>query len=72
MFPLPTREQVLEVLMCKSGIVERLKSEAIVLADDAINELSGTISYVEFSQSIVKNRNILNQIYEPVYNKRIF
>ena len=43
-----------------------------MLADEAINELSGTISYVEFSQSLVKNRNILNQIYEPVYNKRIF
>ena len=60
MFPLPSREQVLEVLLCKAGIVERLKSEAVVLADEAINDLSGTISYVEFSQSLVRNRNILN------------
>ena len=51
---------MLEVLLCKAGIVERLKSEAVVLADEAINDLSGTISYVEFSQSLVRNRNILN------------
>jgi hypothetical protein len=35
--------------------------------------LSGnTISFLEFVQALNKSRSLLNEIYEPVFNKRIF
>jgi hypothetical protein len=38
-----------------------------------ISNLSGNMmSYVEFSQGMLKNKTILNEIYDPIYNKKIF
>lgn len=31
-----------------------------------------TISFLEFVQALNKSRSLLNEIYEPVFNKRIF
>ncbi len=50
-YRLPPIESILEVLLTKTKAEEKLKDEALVLALDAVNYLSGnTISFLEFAQ----------------------
>lgn len=42
------------------------------MADDILPSLTGNMSYIEFAQAMINNRNILNDIYEPTFNKQIF
>lgn len=50
-----------------------LDENILVLTEDVTPNLaSGTISYLEFSQGLINNRNLINSIYEPTFNKRIF
>jgi hypothetical protein len=66
-------EAVTEVLLTKTKAEEKLKNEPLILSTDAQSYLSGnTISFLEFTQGIIKSRSLLNEIYEPVFNKRIF
>jgi hypothetical protein len=66
-------EAVTEVLLTKTKAEEKLKNEPLILSSDAQSYLSGnTISFLEFTQGIIKSRSLLNEIYEPVFNKRIF
>ncbi len=30
------------------------------------------MSYVEFSQSMIRNKTLLTDIYDPIFNKRVF
>jgi hypothetical protein len=72
-FPLPNIESILEVLITKTNAEQKFKNEPLILASDAVALLSGnTISYLEFSQAMVRSRTLLGEIYEPVFNKRIF
>ena len=72
-FRLPPIEAVLEVLLTKTKAEDKLKDEALILATDAQSFLTGyTISFLEFSQGLIKNKTLINDIYEPVFNKRIF
>ena len=72
-YPLPPIEAVIEVLLTKTKAEDKLKDEPLVLSADVQTYLSGnTISYLEFTQGIMKSRSLLNDIYEPVFNKRIF
>lgn len=62
-----------EVLLSKTKAEEKLKNEPLILSSDAQSYLSGnTISFLEFTQGIIKSRSLLMEIYEPVFNKRIF
>lgn len=70
---MPPIEAIIEVLLTKTKAEEKLKEEPLILATDAQNFLSGnSISFLEFVQAINKSRTLLNDIYEPVFNKRIF
>jgi len=70
---LPAIEAIIEVLLSKTKAEDRLKDEPLILASDAQSFLSGnTISFLEFTQALNKSRTLLNDIYEPVFNKRIF
>ena len=70
---LPNIEAILEVLMTKTQAETKLKAEPLILQADAISLLSGnTISYLEFSQAMVRSRTLLEEIYEPVFNKHVF
>lgn len=61
------------MLLTKTKAEEKLKNEPLILSSDAQNYLSGsTISFLEFTQGVIKSRSLLNEIYEPVFNKRIF
>ena len=72
-FPLPPIEAIVEVLLTKTDAEESIKDEPLVLIDDMTNHLTGsTISYVEFSQGMIRNKTLLNEIYEPIFNKRVF
>ena len=67
----------MEVLLTKTDYksVSEDKNKALPLAiiSDTVPYLSGaTISYIEFSQGMIKNRTLLNDIYEPIYNKKMF
>ena len=44
-----------------------------MLVSDVTQYLSGsTMSYVEFSQGMIRNKTLLNEIYEPIFNKKVF
>jgi hypothetical protein len=61
------------VLLTKTDAESQIKDDALVLIDELTDYLSGcTISYVEFSQGMIKNKTLLNEIYEPIFNKRVF
>ena len=30
------------------------------------------MSYIEFSQAMIRNKTLLTDIYEPIFNKRVF
>jgi hypothetical protein len=64
---------VIEVLLSKTKAEEKLKDEPLILSTDAQAFLGGnTISFLEFVQALNKSRSLLYEIYEPVFNKRIF
>lgn len=61
------------MLLSKTKAENKLKDEPLILSSDAQAFLSGnTISFLEFVQALNKSRSLLNEIYEPVFNKRIF
>ena len=68
--PLPTIENVLEAIIYNTDLVNKLKDEPLVLANDVVSELSGTISYREFIIGMINNRNLIKSLYEPVFSKR--
>ena len=70
---MPPIEAIVEVLMTKTDSEEHVKDEPLILIEDLTDYFSGcTISYVEFSQGMIRNRTILTEIYEPLFNKRVF
>jgi hypothetical protein len=70
---LPPIEAIVEVLLTKTDAEEIIKDDPLILIDDLTNYLTGsTISYVEFSQGMIRNKTLLNEIYEPIFNKRVF
>ncbi len=71
--PYPSVESILEILITKTKTEEKLKDESLILIQDAATYLTGyTISYLEFVQGMIRSKTLLNEIYEPVFNKRIF
>ncbi len=63
----------MEVLIAKTKAESLLKDEPLILLTDAQNYLSGnTISFLEFTQGLMRSKTLINDIYEPVFNKRIF
>jgi len=72
-FPLPPIEAVVEVLLTKTNAEEEIKDQPLILVNDLTSYLSGnTMSYVEFSQGMIRNKTMLTDIYDPIYNKRVF
>lgn len=41
------------------------------MAEEVIPELNGTISYVQFAQSMMRNKHLINSLFKPIYNKGI-
>ena len=63
-FPLPPIEAIVEVLLTKTDAEDQVKDEPLILIDEVTGWLNGcTISYVEFSQGMIRNRTLLNEIY---------
>ena len=71
-FPLPPIEAIVEVLLTKTDAEEVIKRDSLVLISDCTQYLSGnTMSYIEFTQGMLRNKSLLTEIYEPIYNKRV-
>jgi hypothetical protein len=71
-FPLPPIEAIVEVLLTKTDAESDIKDVPLVLISDVTKYLSGaTMSYTEFSQGMIRNKTLLNDIYEPIFNKRM-
>ena len=63
----------MEVLLTKTDAQGEIKDVPLILISDVTEYFKGnTISYVEFSQGMLKNKTLLQEIYEPIYNKRVF
>ena len=63
----------MEVLISKTSAEERLRDDPLVTAQDAVTFLTGhTISYLEFAQGMIRSKSLSGELYEPVFNKRIF
>ena len=63
----------MEVLLTKTDAEEQIKDQPLILVNDLTQYLSGnTMSYVEFSQGMIRNKTMLTDIYDPIYNKRVF
>jgi hypothetical protein len=72
-FPLPPIEAVVEVLLTKTDAEDVIKDQPLILVNDLTQYLSGnSMSYVEFSQGMIRNKTLLTDIYDPIYNKRVF
>lgn len=72
-FPLPPIEAIVEVLLTKTDVEEKIKDDPLILVSDVTQYLSGnTMSYVEFSQGMIRNKTLLTDIYEPIFNKRVY
>ena len=72
-FPLPPIEAIVEVLLTKTDAEEKIKDQPLILVNDLTHYLTGsTMSYVEFSQGMLRNKTLLNEIYEPIFNKKVF
>ncbi|CDW72541.1 UNKNOWN [Stylonychia lemnae] len=54
---LPPIEAILEVLITKTKAEDKLKDEPLILSTDA---------------GMIRSRTLINDLYEPVFNKRIF
>ena len=73
MSPLPPIEAIVEVLLSKTEAASELEETPLILISDVHHHFAdGTISYVEFSQGMIRNRTLLTDIYEPIFNKRVF
>jgi len=57
----------LEALIFKEPPIEslsrKIETEAIVIAEEMIPDLNGTISYVQFSQSMMRNKHLINFLF---------
>ena len=67
----------MEVLLAKTDYKliseDKNKAQPLAIITEVQAYLSGnTISYVEFSQGMIKNRTLLNDIYDPIYNKKAY
>jgi len=72
-FPLPPIEAIVEVLLPKTDAHDEIKDTPLILISDVTHYFSGsTMSYVEFSQSMIRNKTLLTDIYDPIFNKRVF
>ena len=72
-FPLPPIEAIVEVLLTKTDAEDKIKDQPLILVNDLTHYLTGcTMSYVEFSQGMLRNKTLLNEIYEPIFNKKVF
>jgi len=72
-FPLPPIEAIVEVLLTKTDAESDIKTEPLVLVNNLTQRFTGnSMSYVEFSQAMIRNKTLLMDIYEPIYNKRVF
>jgi hypothetical protein len=72
-FPLPPIEAIVEVLLSKTDAHDEIKDTPLILISDVTHYFSGsTMSYVEFSQSMIRNKTLLTDIYDPIFNKRVF
>jgi len=72
-FPLPPIEAIVEVLLTVTNAEEEIKGESLVLVNDLTHYFSSnTMSYVQFSQAMIRNKTLLVDIYESIYNKRVF
>lgn len=40
-----------------------------MIADEIIPNLSGQISYVSFTQSMIRNKHLIAQLFKPIYDK---
>ena len=61
------------MLLTKTDAEEQIKDQPLILVNDLTQYLSGnTMSYVEFSQGMIRNKTMLTDIYDPIYNKRVF
>ena len=70
-FPLPPIEAIVEVLLTKTDAEQEIKDTPLILISDVTKYLSGaTMSYTEFSQGMIRNQTLLNDIYDPIFNKR--
>ena len=50
-----------------------MKDQPLILITDMLPKLTGnTMSYIEFSQGMLRNKTLLNEIYDPTFNKKIF
>jgi len=70
--PLPTVENILEAMIFETDIEEKLSSEPLVLAEDIVPHLTGTISYKKFCNGMLKNRNLILSIYKPAFSNLTF
>jgi len=71
--PLPPLEAIVEVLLTKTAAHDEIADMPLVLISDVHQYFAdGTVSYIEFSQAMIRNKTLLNDIYEPIFNKRVF
>ena len=71
---LPSIENILETLIYATPpiepLVQKLREDPIVTADEVIPGLTGQISYVQFAQSMMKNKSVIKSLFEPVQEMR--
>ena len=71
--PLPPVEAIVEVLLTKTEAHDEIADTPLILISDVAHYFSdGTISYIEFSQGMIRNKTLLVDIYEPIFNKKVF
>ena len=69
--PMPPIEAICEVLIMKADVTDIINDQCLIIVDDTTHHFTGkSISYIEFSQGMNKNKTLLADIYEPVYIKR--
>lgn len=63
-FRVPAVEDILETIIYKDPPIEvcmrKIEQESLIIADEVIPNLSGTISYVSFTQSMMRNKHLLS------------
>jgi hypothetical protein len=59
--------------LTKTDAHDEIKDMPLILVSDVTHYFSGnTMSYVEFSQGMIRNKTLLTDIYDPIFNKRVF
>lgn len=72
-FPLPPIEAIVEVLLTATDAENEIKNETMLLVSEMTTHFTGNqMSYVEFCQGMMRNKTLLTDIYEPIYNKKVF